>query len=60
MWCKAHDLRPIGLGQGSGEGGMGNSECGNKKRRAKGIECGFRPVGDIGACAPEGSGNAER
>jgi len=35
--------------------GSGNAECG--RQRTEGIECGLRPVGAIGAYAPEGSGN---
>ena len=34
-------------------------EVGMRKYKTEGIGCGLRPVGAIGAYAPEGSGNAE-
>ena len=32
-----------------------NSEFGMRNSEKKNLECGLRPVGAIGACAPEGS-----
>jgi len=41
------------------EFGMRNAEIKGRGQGAEEFECGLRPVGDIGAYAPEGSGNGE-
>jgi len=46
-------------GRGQMEVGSRKWEVGMRKYKTEGIGCGLRPVGAIGAYAPEGSGNAE-